>query len=179
MSRYVRVFSQFCMFLIPVCLLCLIPAKCAEASINATHQDPSEPRTLGLEDGSLDTSGIRMIASLLVVLALIAAGVFLLKKMMPYRGLAANEKYPIRVLSRVSLGQKRSICLVRIADEILVVGLTNTNISLLSKIDADEYDGRGIDVHENSADYRQSFRKMLDKIGIRDRKTSTAREEGL
>lgn len=168
------------MLLIPVCFLCLISMRSVEATTGPTHQDQSEPQTLGLEDSSLDTSGIRMIVSLLVVLALIASGVFLLKKIMPYRGLAANGNHPIQILSRVPLGQKRSICLVRIADEVLVVGLTNTNISLLSKMNADDYyDAQGIDIHETSTEYKLSFRKVLDKIGIRDRRTSTAREEGL
>ncbi len=152
----------------------------AEATIGQMRQDQSESQNLGPGNDSLDTSGIRMIASLFVVLALIAAGVFLLKKIMPYRGFAANGKHHIQVLSRVSLGQKRSICLVKIADEVLVVGLTNTNISLLSKMNADDYyDGQGMDIHEPSAEYKQSFRKVLDKIGIRNRRTSTAREEGL
>ncbi len=174
-----RFIGQVSTFLIPVCFLCLISMKSAEATIGQTHQDQSETPTLGLEDNGLDTGGIRMVVSLLAVLAFIAVGVFLLKKMMPYRGLAANGKHPIQILSRASLGQKRSICLVRIADEILVVGLTNTSVSLLSKINADDYEAQGADIHETSTEYKQSFRKVLDKIGIGDRRTSAVSEKEL
>jgi len=92
------------------------------------------------EDSILD-AGIRMIVSLLLVLALIVAGVFLLRKMTPYKRLMSNAKHPMSVLSRISLGQKKSICLVKVAGEILVIGLTNTNMSILSKINADDLYG--------------------------------------
>lgn len=121
-----------------------------------------------------------MISSLLAVLALIAGGVFLLKKLTPYKGIVSNMEHSISILSRASLGQRRSICLVRIADEILVLGLTNTNVSVLSKIKADEYYSKSDkDIYETPSGKKQSFRKVLDKIGIGSHRTSAAREEGL
>ena len=82
---------------------------------------------------------IRLLASLLFVLALIVGGVYLLKKVPLYKRFAIGIKNPVSVLSSISLGQKRSISVVRVADEILILGLTNTNISILSKMKADEY----------------------------------------
>ncbi len=90
------------------------------------------------DDGMLD-AGIRMTVSLLIVLALIAAGVFVLKKVSPYRGLAGDSAHPVSVISKIPLGQKKSICLVRVADEILVIGLTSANVSLLTKMNAEDY----------------------------------------
>lgn len=145
---------------------------------------------LGDMDSTEEDSGggaLRMTVSLLVVLALIAAGVFLLKKIAPYSGLIgsqAHAKHPMIVLSRLSLGQKRAICLIRIADEILVVGITNTNMSLLSKINADDYYSEDADTRGTLANIRaqtstyggnfRSFRKVLEKIGVCNRKTSDA-----
>ena len=144
---------------------------------------------LGDMDSTEEDSGggaLRMTVSLLVVLALIAAGVFLLKKIAPYSGLIgsqAHAKHPT-VLSRLSLGQRSSICLIRIADEILVVGITNTNMSLLSKISADDYysedantRGTPANVSAQTSIYGgnfRSFRKVLEKIGVCNRKTSDA-----
>ena len=87
-------------------------------------------------DGFGDT--VRLLASLLFVLALIVGGVYLLKNNL-YKRFAIGIKNPVSILSSISLGQKRSISVVRVADEILILGLTNTSISLLSKMKADEY----------------------------------------
>lgn len=155
-------------FLVPVWFLCMVPS--AQAAIG--QADQNQPLDIGLKDGNSDTGAMRMIVSLFAVLAFIAVGVFLLKKLTPYRGLTANAKNSIQVLSRVPLGQKSSICLVKIADEVLIVGLTNTNMSLLSKMSADDYyQKQDAEVHEASPEYKRSFRKILDKIGINERGT--------
>jgi len=147
-------------------------AASVQATIGQADQDHSKPLNMGLEDDRSDTGAMRMVISLFLVLAFIAAGVFLMKKLTPYRGLAANARNSIQVLSRVPLGQKTSICLVRIADEVLVVGLTNTNMSLLSKMSADDYyKEQNTEVHEAPVEHRHSFRKILDRIGINERRT--------
>ncbi len=159
------------MFLTLMCFFCLICVSSGRAT--------SEP-AMELGDDGLGVSGIRMIASLLAVLSLIAGGVFLLKKLTPYKDMISNMEHSISILSRVSLGQRRSICLVKVADEILVIGLTNTNISILSKIDADEYYSKSDKKnHGDPVEHKQSFRRVLDKIGIGGRRTSIEREEGL
>ena len=173
MSRYIYYISQIGIFLL---LLCCLPA----ISISET----TDKSIVGQEDNdfdtSFDTSGVRMIASLLAVLGLIFGGVYLLKKLTPYKGLISNTEHSISVLSRMSLGQKRSICLVKIAGEILVIGLTNSNISVLSKMDADEYYSKNeSDTHRTPAEYRPSFSKILSKIGIKNNRTSTAQDEAL
>ena len=122
-------------------------------------------------------AGMRMTVSLLLVLALISAGVFLLRKIAPYKGFATRVKQPASVLSKVALGPRKSIVLVRIANEILVIGVTNNGMSLLSKMDSDEFHKEGnIPVKEAYTDltgHRHSFRKLLDKIYVRNQKTST------
>ncbi len=82
---------------------------------------------------------LRMIVSLLIVLSLIVGGVFLLKKFRIYKLLATDAKSPVSVISNIPLGNKRSLCLVKVANEVLIIGMTSTNISLLSKISVDDY----------------------------------------
>ena len=140
----------------------------ADRQLSEHTVSESEPSILG--------AAVRMTVSLLMVLALIAFGVFLLKKITPYKGFASNVKNPILVLSKIPLGQKKSICLVKIADEILVIGMTNSNMSLLSKLNAEDY------YQEHSKDaysisesgYKHSFHKLLGKIDVWNRKTSSA-----
>ncbi|MGQ9607692.1 MAG: FliO/MopB family protein [bacterium] len=82
---------------------------------------------------------LRMTVSLLIVLSLIIGSVFLIKKLRIYKILLPNSKNPVSIISNISLGHRRSLCLVKVANEILVIGMTNTSMSLLSKIDADDY----------------------------------------
>ena len=158
-------------FVLLLCLINLIPVWAAEG-------DDLDTQITEQGQDELGTGMVRMIVSLLAILSLIAAGVFVLKKITPYRGLMSGGERHIAVLSKTPLGQRRAIYLVRIANEILVVGLTNANISLLTKMDADEYYGeQGAPLYENPNDYTQSFRSILGKLGIRNSRTSAAHEE--
>ena len=171
MVPYIHFSGQISRFLILVCFFSLMCASSGWATTESAME---------LIDDSSGVSWMRMISSLLAVLALIAGGVFLLKKLTPYKGMTSNTERSISILSRASLGQRRSICLVKIADEILVLGLTNTNISVLSRLDADEYYSRNEkDLSETASGQKQSFRRVLEKMGIGSHQTSAAREEGL
>jgi len=132
----------------------------------------------GVSDGGMLDAGVRMTVSLLMVLALIAAGVFVLKKVSPYRGLTANSANHVSVISKIPLGQKKSICLVRVADEILVIGMTSANVSLLTKINAEDY-YRG-DEKTTSQTVKQkdkgSFRKLYSTL-IHRKEESIAKDK--
>ena len=132
----------------------------------------------GVPDGGMLDAGIRMAVSLLMVLALIAAGVFVLKKVSPYRGLAASSENPVSVISKIPLGQKKSICLVRVADEILVIGLTSANVSLLTKMNAEDYyrgDGQTTSQTMKQKD-KGSFRKLYSTL-IHRKEESIAKDK--
>ena len=109
---------------------------------------------------------------------LIAAGVFVLKKVSPYRGLAASSGNPVSVISKIPLGQKKSICLVRVADEILVIGLTSANVSLLTKMSAEDYyhgDGQITSQNVKQKD-SGSFRKLYSML-IHRKEESIAKDK--
>jgi len=114
--------------MIAITFLFVVSAVCIENQNNNTYTQ------------SYDGFGesVRLIASLLFVLALIIGGVYLLNKVPLYKRFVGSAK-PISLLSSISLGHKRSISVVRVADEILILGLTNTNVSILSKMKANEY----------------------------------------
>jgi len=80
---------------------------------------------------------LRMIFALFFVVALIFLLVFILKKINPRRGVIDDQR-PIQLLFQEQLGQKRSICLVKVFDKVLVLGVTNTQISYLSTLENDE-----------------------------------------
>lgn len=80
---------------------------------------------------------LRMFFSLFVVIALIFLFVFILKRINPRKGMPDNQR-PVQLLFQEPLGQKRSICLVKVLDRVLVLGVTNAHISYLSTLENDE-----------------------------------------
>ena len=79
------------------------------------------------------SASLRMITVLLVLLALFLSVIFLLKKFQQRRSI--QSKGAISVLSTLPVGSKESICLVDVMGEILVIGVTSAQISLLLKLE--------------------------------------------
>ncbi len=77
---------------------------------------------------------IKMLGSLAVVLGGMFVVFYFMKKALHQKaGLARNSL--IRVLASNYVGVKKSISLIQVPDAILVLGITNDHISLLSKIE--------------------------------------------
>lgn len=113
---------------------------------------------------------LRMVVSLLIVLSLIVGGVFLLKKFKIYKLLAPNVKSPVSVISNIPLGNRRSLCLVKVANEILIIGMTSNSMSLLSKLSADDYysacksDDDGLSNVYNKRDFPLILKNVMEKF---------------
>lgn len=163
------------------CLAQTQDAKQENGSLNLESQTRSGYASESddeVSDGGMLDAGLRMTVSLLMVLALIAAGVFVLKKVSPYRGLTASSANPVSVISKIPLGQKKSICLVKVADEILVIGMTSANVSLLTKMSAEDYyrgDGQTTSQTVKQKD-NGSFRKLYSTL-IHRKEESIAKDK--
>jgi len=79
------------------------------------------------------SASLRMITVLLVLLALFLFVTFVLKRFQQKRSI--QSKGPISVLFQLPVGSKESICLVDVMGEILVLGVTSSQISLLFKVE--------------------------------------------
>lgn len=73
------------------------------------------------------------IISLLMILIFIALGIFAFKKLKDRE--IDNGGRSLSVLHRLPVGQKESICVVEVGDQILIVGVTSSSISLLDKVE--------------------------------------------
>ncbi len=86
---------------------------------------------------------VRLLVSLGVVVAIMAAAAWVLKRM-TNGSLASGGRgrtgRPVRieVLARQSLGRRSSIAIVRAGDRGMVLGVTDTNVTLLAETPADE-----------------------------------------
>lgn len=71
---------------------------------------------------------LRVLGSLGIVVGLIGGSVYLLKKL-PNTNRFANKSKMIQVLSQHYIGAKKSLAVVRVAGETVLVGITDNNIS--------------------------------------------------
>ena len=86
---------------------------------------------------SLVGSAINVLGSLIIVLGILLVGLYWGKRFLKTDQLGTKGK-AVRVLGSTYLGMKKSISLVEIPGSILVLGLSNENITLLSKIEDDD-----------------------------------------
>lgn len=82
----------------------------------------------------LFSSSLRFVAALLIVLSFMLIMYYFVKKYLMKGGSFLGMEKQVKVISTNYFAPKKSITLVDIAGEVLVLGVTATNITLLSKI---------------------------------------------
>ena len=98
-------------------------------------QDTEEGMSVLVKDSpSFSGSVIKMVTALGIVLSLLFAVVYLVKKYLGKKIGLSGQEQKIRVLTSTYLGPKKSIALVEVAGEKIVVGVTATHISMLTKV---------------------------------------------
>ncbi len=83
---------------------------------------------------NLITTGLKTLAMLLIVLAVLIGILFLLKKFSVFKRESKGE-VPIKILSSLSLSTKDRIEVVEISDETIVLAVSPGGIKFLTKID--------------------------------------------
>jgi len=79
-------------------------------------------------------TAIRMFSALLLVLGIFLGSFYVLRRLLKRDGVTQGTSL-MRTLDKTYLGVKKSVTLVAVCDKILVLGVTNDRISLLSEID--------------------------------------------
>jgi flagellar protein FliO/FliZ len=108
-------------------------------SVNAAAEEEAAP--LGFQPeamGSVFPSLWRLFGALLVVLALVWGTMWVARRFLKgrFNGTARSN---LKVVERMYLAPKRSIELVSIGERILVLGVTENQISMLTELEADEW----------------------------------------
>jgi len=83
----------------------------------------------------------RIAVTLGIVVAIIYLTVFLLKKLSGNRVGGAGRGKTVQVIEQTYLAPKKSVCLLKLADRAVLVGITDANITLLSEFDWDSLPG--------------------------------------
>lgn len=87
-----------------------------------------------METGSLLFSFIKMISALAVVLGLMIGAAWCLKKVGARTGMGIPDGQLIRVVSSSYIGPKNSIVIIDVLGELLVVGISGNQMTLLTSI---------------------------------------------
>ncbi|MFP5222680.1 MAG: flagellar biosynthetic protein FliO [Acidobacteriota bacterium] len=86
-------------------------------------------------------AAIQMAVALLLILFVILLAYYLLKRFGPRLGLGGAAKaHGMRVESYLTLGPRKNIMVVRFLNKLLVLGVTDQSINLLTEVDA--HDGQ-------------------------------------
>ncbi len=87
---------------------------------------------------TLFSSSLKVVTALMIVLSLMLVIYYFVKKYLLKDGSLLGMDKQIKVLSTSYIAPKKSINLIEVAGEILVLGVTATNINLLTKIENKE-----------------------------------------
>jgi len=115
------------------------------------------------EELDLLSSTIKMIASLAFILAVIILTYWVVKKFLVKSTAVFGGGKLIRTLTTSYLGQKKAVSIVEVAGEILVLGISNNHISLLTKIE-DRAKVEEIKDAYGQRDPRSSFEYQLKRV---------------
>lgn len=77
---------------------------------------------------------LRIVGSLLVIVIAIYLAVFLLRRLSGNRAGGGRVK-TIQVIEQTYLAPKKAVCLLKLADRAVLVGITDTSINLLTEFD--------------------------------------------
>ena len=86
-------------------------------------------------DYGLTAAAVRMVGVLALILVLLIGGLYLMRRLMPARMRNKLAGRGIKVLSQHALGPKRALTVVEVCGQVLLLGVTDQNISLLTKIE--------------------------------------------
>ncbi|MBI3582208.1 MAG: flagellar biosynthetic protein FliO [Nitrospinae bacterium] len=108
-------------------------------------------------------------SALMVVLALIFLASFAARKYLGKMGSALGSKKRLKVLGNHFIGVKKEVTVVEMADEILVLGVTNASVNLLARYD-DPEKCEAIRLAHGLSDKPTGIFKKFPMFGLLDRK---------
>jgi flagellar protein FliO/FliZ len=149
--------------LVAILLLGVSFAKAQEDSLavqppqsEAQASDGSYEGMTSLTDSVLPSLG-RIGLSLLLIIVFIYVTVYVLRRMSGARGGRGSRGRTIQIIEQTHLSPRKSICLVKLADRAVLVGITENNINLLTEFDSSELPAEAIRTKVNG----QTFSEML------------------
>jgi len=112
---------------------------------------------------------LKMFSALAVVLGIMLAGLWVVRKLMKKTGTGVDDGHAIRILSTRYLGPKSSIMLVDVLGSVIAVGVTGSQISMLTTITDEE----SLERLKSTRDGSRDSQAFLNQITLYKRKLKT------
>lgn len=162
----VRSYGIFLCLLISAFILCMEPAAIAEAAPESatgsggylsSYQEPAaQPQQ------SSWWSTLAYLFSLLVVFAFVVLVAYLASRFLGSKFGQINANKSSKILENLPLGTNRAISVVEIAGKVMVLGVTEHNITLLDEI-TDEIEIAKLHNNPDQQDGNESFPHIFEK----------------
>jgi flagellar biosynthetic protein FliO len=104
----------------------------------ATAPAEAEKPPVAADRPGVGSAVLKMISALVVVIAAVYVGLYLLRKLMGRRGAGALGVDALTVLQTTYVGQHKAISLVKVGNRSVLVGVTDQQISTLTELDQEE-----------------------------------------
>lgn len=88
-----------------------------------------------MDNASLFYSFLKMIFALAIVLGVLIGGMYFVKKIMQQMNPSSDNQGLINIISSKYMGPKNKIVLVEVLDQLIVLGISNQQMTALSHID--------------------------------------------
>jgi flagellar protein FliO/FliZ len=102
-----------------------------------------------------------MAGGLFIILALLFVGVWLLKRFGPKAGLGMFNRGNLKLEGQLGLGPKKSVAVVRFLNKVMVLGVTESRITLLTEIESDN--------DQSHSDFTENLQQARQKEGSSSR----------
>jgi flagellar biosynthetic protein FliO len=112
---------------------------------------------------------LKMISALAVVLGVMLAGLWAVRRFMNKTGAKVDDGQMIRVLSTRYLGPKSSILLLDVLGSVIVVGVSGTQMTLLTTITDED----SLERLRSGSPVESAARPFLDPVSLYKRKLKT------
>ncbi|KPJ62099.1 MAG: hypothetical protein AMJ42_00205 [Deltaproteobacteria bacterium DG_8] len=124
--------------------------------------------TTTLTPPDLYSAAVRTFSILFIILAAILVVFYLIKRLWPKgSGFMGSDQW-IKVIAASYIAPKKMVVLVEVAEEILVLGLTGEQITMLTKVTNDQMIRHLRALQEKktkSSPFYQQFRSLINKYG--------------
>lgn len=90
----------------------------------------------------LGSAWLTMVGGLFIILALLFVVLWLLKRYGPKAGLGMFHRGDLKMEGQLGLGPKKSVVVVRFLNKVMVLGVTDSRITLLTEMEDDHDQGQ-------------------------------------
>lgn len=108
------------------------------AETGPAETGPAETGPAVADGYSLTGAALKMVGVLALVLGILGVALYVIRRISPTAGRLAGARGEFTLLAQYQLGPKKMMALVKVGQQALLLGVTDSNINLLTEIDDPE-----------------------------------------